>query len=242
MKISTDKFLQSSRSKNLDLLSDVSSSRAKLIQREGILRGKSKKITAQNMQLMSQLASAKGNPQQFYQQGYIEGYQKAFAEGFNYAKEQYEPQTNILSGILGKLQKRELGGPVKKGQSYLVGEDGPEVFQAPSSGNVLSNNSLPGLGGGGGGTNAITGKAKSKTMGAYTSDFLKRMTSNVSGSKLPQKSKNPLTYADPNDGMDPASKVRSAIFDYQNSQPSVVTRTVIRTIIQKQGTKIVNRR
>ena len=62
------------------------------------------------------------------------------------------------------LKRREYGGPVLKGESYLVGEDGPEVYTASNDGKITPNNllpNLPGLGGGGGGTNAITDKAKS---------------------------------------------------------------------------------
>ena len=76
--------------------------------------------------------------------------------------------------------------------------------------------SLPGLGGGGGGTNAITAKAKTKTIPSYAKDAVKLVTSNVSGSELPQRSRNPRENADPNDGMDAASKVTSAIFDYKS--------------------------
>ena len=76
--------------------------------------------------------------------------------------------------------------------------------------------SLPGLGGGGGGTNAITAKAKTKTIPAIAKDIVKGVTSNVSGSELPQRSRNPRANADPNDGMDAKSKVTSAIFDYKS--------------------------
>ena len=37
------------------------------------------------------------------------------------------------------LQKREHGGPVHKGQSYIVGEAGPEIMIPHSSGNVIAN-------------------------------------------------------------------------------------------------------
>ena len=37
---------------------------------------------------------------------------------------------------------REEGGPVSSGQTYLVGEDGPELLTAGSSGNVISNDKL----------------------------------------------------------------------------------------------------
>jgi len=40
------------------------------------------------------------------------------------------------------LDKKATGGPVKKGQSYIVGEKGPEIFQAPSAGNIIPNHRL----------------------------------------------------------------------------------------------------
>jgi len=56
------------------------------------------------------------------------------------------------------LRMPEIGGTIK---NPTINLDGIE---------------LPGLGGGGGGTNAITGKAKTKTFGGYTTDLLKSLT------------------------------------------------------------------
>lgn len=39
------------------------------------------------------------------------------------------------------------GGPVSAGSTYLVGEEGPELFTAASHGNITSNSDLSGLGG-----------------------------------------------------------------------------------------------
>jgi len=53
------------------------------------------------------------------------------------------------SGVAGA---RAAGGPVLGGQTYLVGERGPELFQAPSSGgSIVPNHALAAAGGGGGG-------------------------------------------------------------------------------------------
>jgi SLT domain-containing protein len=41
-----------------------------------------------------------------------------------------------LRSIAGSA--RASGGPVSANQSYLVGEEGPEVFTPPNSGNILS--------------------------------------------------------------------------------------------------------
>ena len=75
-----------------------------------------------------------------------------------------------------------------------------------------------GLGGGGGGTDAITAKAPDKTIDKRLIDFSKLITSNVEGSELQQRSKNPLEYADPNDGMRPEDIVSRAIFNLLSVQ------------------------
>jgi hypothetical protein len=41
------------------------------------------------------------------------------------------------------------GGPVSQGKTYLVGEKGPEFFQAPTSGNITPNNQLSSVNTGG---------------------------------------------------------------------------------------------
>lgn len=45
-------------------------------------------------------------------------------------------------GIAGK---RALGGPVAAGRSYLVGEKGPEIWQAPQSGRIMPNRTVASL-------------------------------------------------------------------------------------------------
>jgi len=61
---------------------------------------------------------------------------------------------DAVSGFLGNLfKKRERGGPVAAGGTYLVGEKGPEILQMGSrSGNIIPNNEISG----GGTTNVIT--------------------------------------------------------------------------------------
>lgn len=58
------------------------------------------------------------------------------------------------SGILGSLFAgfRADGGPVTANKPYIVGERGPELFMPSSSGNIVSNESLSGMGGSGGQT------------------------------------------------------------------------------------------
>ena len=50
------------------------------------------------------------------------------------------------SGLTVPLPARALGGPVSSGQSYLVGERGPELFTPSQSGEILSNRQTMGLG------------------------------------------------------------------------------------------------
>lgn len=51
---------------------------------------------------------------------------------------------NLFSGLFGA---RASGGPVQAGGSYLVGERGPEIFKAPSSGTIVPTSQLAGAGG-----------------------------------------------------------------------------------------------
>ena len=50
---------------------------------------------------------------------------------------------------------RAMGGPVLAGGTYLVGENGPELFRPQSSGSIVPNNRLSQLGGAGGGSRSI---------------------------------------------------------------------------------------
>ena len=72
MKISMEKILQSSGSKNMNLLANVRMNAAKLSQTKMMLMQKSKKLSAENIQL---LGRAKNDSTQFYQRGFNEGYQ-----------------------------------------------------------------------------------------------------------------------------------------------------------------------
>jgi phage-related protein len=58
----------------------------------------------------------------------------------------------IVSGISGLIDRvfggaRAMGGPVASGTSYLVGEQGPELFTPNRSGQIIPNHSLGGGGG-----------------------------------------------------------------------------------------------
>lgn len=49
---------------------------------------------------------------------------------------------NWLKERLGLSGERAVGGPVRAGDSYLVGENGPEMFTAGASGQITSNNRM----------------------------------------------------------------------------------------------------
>ena len=117
--------------------------------------------------------------QKGFQEGEDEGYKRGYERGYSDQNEDLEAENAKLRQDIAdkenkikrsdkpdKPEKREYGGPVTKGKPYLVGEAGVEQFMP----------NLPGLGGGGGGTNAITSKAKTKTFGNYMKDAFKIAT------------------------------------------------------------------
>jgi len=62
-----------------------------------------------------------------------------------------DPYKDITSNPWATSQYRAAGGPVKGGESYVVGEEGPEIFVPGASGNIVPNHDL----GKGGGTSII---------------------------------------------------------------------------------------
>ena len=142
MKISMEKFLQSSGSKNLDLLAAVKINAAKLSQTKMMLMQKSKKLSAENILLLGRTTAVLNDSKQFYQRGFNEGYQKAFMEGVAYAKELYKPQQNLLSNLLSNTKKRKDGGTLNQGQIAIVGESGPELMVAKQDVNIIPNEDI----------------------------------------------------------------------------------------------------
>ena len=65
MKISTEKFLKLSGSRNLDLISDVKLNSAKLSRDRMMLMQKSKKLSAENIQLLGRTKSSLKDSQKF---------------------------------------------------------------------------------------------------------------------------------------------------------------------------------
>ena len=142
MKISTQKFLQSSGSKNLNLLGNIRLKAANLSQTKMKLMQKSKAISAQSIQLISGNQAALNNARSFYQRGYIEGYQKAFVEGVSYASKQFEPQQNLISNLMRNVKKRGDGGTLNQGEISIVGEKGPELMMAKQDVRITPNKDI----------------------------------------------------------------------------------------------------
>src|SRR5207342_1267633 len=57
------------------------------------------------------------------------------------------PESTMMPDQIPAGRARASGGPVSSGQSYLVGERGPEVFVPGSSGTVMASTGSEGLGG-----------------------------------------------------------------------------------------------
>tara|TARA_A100001391_G_scaffold66491_2_gene42176 strand:+ start:441 stop:1100 length:660 start_codon:yes stop_codon:yes gene_type:complete len=94
--------------------------------------------------------------QNFFGMGFREGMRKG------QLGEEFNPNElgNMFKFYFGSgLKRREYGGPVLKGESYLVGEDGPEVYTASNDGKIIPNNllspNMSGLDGGGSVTDAV---------------------------------------------------------------------------------------
>ena len=151
--------------------------------------------------------------------GQTKGYQLGYEKALEEAEEQNE-----------NIEERQYGGPVTKGKPYLVGEAGVEQFMP----------NLPGLGGGGGGTNAITSKAKTKTFGNYMKDALKISTIPA---RFLLNIKSPVDeteqFASPKT---PEDKVSSAISNYVQAESnnnefgsitsSMVNKPRVQTVVQ----------
>ena len=80
--------------------------------------------------------------QNFFGMGFREGMRQAqLGEEFN--PNQIEDMFKFYFGT--GLKRREQGGPVAKGQAYLVGESGPEIIKPVESGNVSPNQNIKGI-------------------------------------------------------------------------------------------------
>lgn len=103
---------------------------------DAIVNGEKLNVVLEN--LLKQLASMAIN--------------SAFQMLFSGQGGQASPFASFLSGILGFGGARAGGGPVAGNRSYLVGEQGPELFVPGKSGMIVPNSTLASAGGGGSGS------------------------------------------------------------------------------------------
>ena len=136
-------------------------------------------------------------------------------------------------GFFSSIERREKGGPVTKGKPYLVGEKGPEVFMPK-----FPIPDLPGLGGGGGGTDSITDKAKTKSLGKKISDVGKILTFPFSrrNIKADPTEKFASEYVEPDSNNNEFGSITSSVVNKPRVQ--TVVQPVIQTKTQQVPTPV----
>ena len=89
-------------------------------------------VSKENKLLATKLMMDKNlSPQLFFQTGFQQGLQQGIDQGFQQG----------IQRALG-VEPRAEGGPVTKGEPYLVGEKGPEIFEPNMSGNIVPNENI----------------------------------------------------------------------------------------------------
>ena len=184
--------------------------------------------------------------QKGFQEGEDEGYKRGYERGYSDQNEDLEAANAKLRQEIAdkenktersdKPEKREYGGPVTKGKPYLVGEAGVEGFMPK-----FPIPDLPGLGGGGGGTDSITDKAKTKSLKKRIIDAGKMATIPARFLLNIKSPEDPLSkFA--TDRMTPEQKVSSAISNYVQAESnnnefgnitsSMVNKPRVQTVVQ----------
>ena len=161
--------------------------------------------------------------------GFKDGQTKGYQLGYEKALEETEEQNQ-------NIEERQYGGPVTKGKPYLVGESGVEGFMP--KGPIPD---LPGLGGGGGGTDSIMSKAKGKSLKKRVIDAGKMATVPARFLLNIKSPEDPLSKF-VTDRMTPEEKVSSAISNYVQAESnnnefgnitsSVVNKPRVQTVVQ----------
>tara|TARA_A100001035_G_scaffold171544_1_gene136121 strand:- start:742 stop:1284 length:543 start_codon:yes stop_codon:yes gene_type:complete len=89
-------------------------------------------VSKENKLLATKLMMDKNlSPQLFFQTGFQQGLKQGIDQGFQQG----------IQRALG-VEPRAEGGPVTKGEPYLVGEKGPEIFEPNMSGNIVPNENI----------------------------------------------------------------------------------------------------
>lgn len=85
--------------------------------------------------------------------------------------------TGFLSSIFSGLTARASGGPVRQGEGYLVGENGPEFFSPSTSGTIIPNGGMSG-----GGAAPIVNNVQIDVHGVQDVDSFRRSEGQVAAS------------------------------------------------------------
>ena len=151
--------------------------------------------------------------------GFKDGQTKGYQLGYETALEEVKDQNQ-------NVEKREYGGPVTKGKPYLVGEAGVEQFMP----------NLPGLGGGGGGTDAITSKSMSKSFGKRLKDVGKILTRPLHKVKTDPNEKFASEYVEADSNKNEFGSITSSVVN--KSRVQTVVQPVIQTKTQQVPTPV----
>ena len=151
--------------------------------------------------------------------GFKDGQTKGYQLGYETALEEVKDQNQ-------NVEKREYGGPVTKGKPYLVGEAGVEQFMP----------NLPGLGGGGGGTDAITSKSMSKSFGKRLKDVGKILTRPLHKVKTDPNEKFASEYVEAESNNNEFGSITSSVVN--KSRVQTVVQPVIQTKTQQVPTPV----
>jgi len=162
-----------------------------------------------------------------YQKGIDEGEKKGLKDGQTKGYQLgYETALEEVKDQNQNVEKREYGGPVTKGKPYLVGEAGVEQFMP----------NLPGLGGGGGGTDAITSKSMSKSFGKRLKDVGKILTRPLHKVKIDPNEKFASEYVEADSNKNEFGSITSSVVN--KSRVQTVVQPVIQTKTQQVPTPV----
>jgi hypothetical protein len=162
-----------------------------------------------------------------YQKGIDEGEKTGFKDGQTEGYQLgYETALEEVKDQNQNVEKREYGGPVTKGKPYLVGEAGVEQFMP----------NLPGLGGGGGGTDAITSKSMSKSFGKRLKDVGKILTRPLHKVKTDPNEKFASEYVEADSNKNEFGSITSSVVN--KSRVQTVVQPVIQTKTQQVPTPV----
>ena len=130
-------------SRNIFDYDSTLSKKKQLDSREFRIRMKERDLISESLMRRNSVPNEQSNlirSQRFFELGFEEGFKRA------QAGETEVPDLgglfSLFAGALFRGNMRAEGGPVKKGEPYVVGEKGPELIVPSESGNVIPNNEV----------------------------------------------------------------------------------------------------